>query len=183
MVTPRALAALALAGLMLSGCGAAPTTPGATRAAAGLEARVSTAARDKIAKKLIGDYQALSWNYESQAKRKEQLLETLVATGSDLVVDLLLAEYEALSWNYESQAKRKQLCLELLERMLAQAEKEQRKPMTQSLKGSKAPTERALRRAGEKLEKLAEEAPPEARKRLDGLVRRIWIISNNGSAE
>lgn len=184
MSMSRALAGLALASVLLAGCGATPARQDmAARPASGLEARVSTEARDRIAKKLIAEYQGLSWNYESQAGRKMQLLETLAATGSDLVVDLLLAEYDGLSWNFESQAKRKQLCLDLLERMLSAAEKERRKPLTQSLKGSKAPSQQALRRAGKQLEQLAEEAPPAARKRLDGLVRRIAIISNNGSAE
>jgi hypothetical protein len=72
---------------------------------------ITPAQRDEACKTYLGEYQRLSWDYQSQADRKTLLIDMVVATGSDLGITAFSEEYQRLSWDYQSQADRKRLLL------------------------------------------------------------------------
>ena len=164
----------------MTGCGQSPAAPvGQAGLQEGMQARVSTGARDRIAQLLIKEYQGLSWYQD--AERKQQVLEALVGTGSDLAVDVLIAEYEGLSW-YQHKA-RKTMLLDMLRRLAATpaAPRETVEAQAFSAKAKQGPSRQALVRVAETLEKDLLEAPEEAKGKIRAVLRRIQIVSPNTS--
>lgn len=169
------LLTLALAAGVLAGCGQAPASAPATRAATTAEARVSPAARDKICQMLISEYKAIEW-YQN-ADRKKVVLEAIAATGSDLAVDLLIAEYQSIEW-YQNK-ERKMLFLEMLQKLATPPVESKTEGVVDKVKRLKhrLPSLSALKRLLPALEKDYDDAPTEAKKVLDGLIARIHIIA------
>lgn len=169
------LLVLALATGLLAGCGQTPGPAPATRSADTAEARVSPAARDKIAKLLITEYKSVDWY--TNAERKKLLLESLVATGSDLAVDLLMAEYQSVDWY--TQKERKMMFLTMLQKLTSVPVEPQAEGLVdkaRSLK-RKLPSFAALLRLLPALQKDYESAPTDGKKLLDGIIAKIQIIA------
>lgn len=168
------LTLVALTGLM-AGCGQTPAPSPVSRSADAAEARVSPAARDKIAKLLIAEYKGVEWY--TNAERKKLLLESLVATGSDLAVDLLIAEYQAVEWY--TNKERKMMFLEMLQKLTSVPVEPQAEGLVDRARKlkQKLPSFSALQRLLPALRKDYEEAPKEGKKLLDGIIAKIQIIA------
>lgn len=161
----------------LTGCGQMPeTSSAASTASTGAQAYVSTAARDKIAKTLIAEYNGLSWYTDKD--RKQQMLEAIVGTGSDLAVDLLLNEYNGLSWYTDKD--RKMMFLTLLEKLAATPDATPPKQGFTKVAAPKGkPSASALAKVGTALQQDLAHAPSDAKPKMQAIIKKVLIISPN----
>jgi hypothetical protein len=160
----------------LTGCGQLPVTSSAsTTVETGAQAYVSTAARDKIAKTLINEYNGIQWYQD--ADRKKQLLEAIVGTGSDLAVDLLLNEYNSIQWYQDKD--RKMMFLTMLEKLASTPDSTPKQSLTKVTSPTGKPSTKALAKVGVALQDDLAKAPSDAKPKMQAIIKKVLIISPN----
>lgn len=109
----------ATSAMLLAGCGQAGSPLAPRQASSAISAMATSQERDKICQLYLTEYQSLSWNYQTDADRKTQLLGLIAATGSGVALSVLSQEYQSLSWNYQTDADRKKLLMNTINQIMA----------------------------------------------------------------